>query len=495
MAALCTRLNALTERCAMFRFASYKQAETDLPKFGFSSIGSGMYRQAHDLWQLSKMGDGFALMRVAAEPEVFPEDEVHEAPGDRENLKQGCVDRYGVPVQIGQLVHYSLGGESVSGRVARAERGYLDVRLTNQLDSGVPADMVMVDRQAQLDPIEPPRESPIHDVDKQDKDNMGLHINPEKAAAFIGDFFSTYGAVLADSFQKILPKHTVEAMNALGDLRTARQATRTASWGSLEKFAGVGVADSVRKLVASGIEARRISKKHNVPFAVAAALRTEIASLPKDKVGLVLKAARKIEKVDDEHFSVIAKATEPRVAAAIARPILEYKIGKLQKTAVDDTAKDYWRAYFGDYGDQWVREIKRRVKADLMRAILVKQGVDDTAAEYWSDYFGDYGDALVDEVDRSVKEKSKVEAARKPMNSDATPMTLPQPVAKHDVFANTHIVAEESWGSNNRVALAVSGGVYQVLVRSGNAQKKVTAASQKEAIETYRKAVWAHCGV
>lgn len=412
----------------MFRFASYKEAETDLPKFGFSSVGSAMYRRGHDLWQLSKMGDGFALMRVAAEPEVFPEDEVHEAPGDRENLKMGCVDRYGVPVQIGHLVHYSLGGESVSGRVARAERGYLDVRLANQFDSGVPADMVMVDRQAQLDPIEPPRESPIHDVDKQDKDNMDLHINPEKAAAFIGDFFSAYGGDLANSFHRVLPRKTVEAINALGDMHHVRRATRTASWGSLEQFAGAETTDSVRKLIANGIKVRKESNS-------------------------------------------------------------------LHKQAVDDTAKAYWTAYFGDYGDQWVREIKRRVKADLMRAVLVKQGVDDTAAEYWSDYFGDYGDALVEEVDRSVKEKSKVEAARKPMNSDATPMTLPQPVAKHDVFANVHIVAEESWGNSNRVALAVSGGVYQVLVRSGNAQKKVTAASQKEAIETYRKAVWAHCGV
>lgn len=35
------------------------------------------------------------------------------------------------------------------------------------------------------------------------------------------------------------------------------------------------------------------------------------------------------------------------------------------KEAVDNTASDYWSDYFGDYGELWVRDIPRRIKAKL----------------------------------------------------------------------------------------------------------------------------------
>jgi hypothetical protein len=38
------------------------------------------------------------------------------------------------------------------------------------------------------------------------------------------------------------------------------------------------------------------------------------------------------------------------------------------KTAIDSTAKDYWSSYFGPYGKELVRDIKKRVLAALHTA-------------------------------------------------------------------------------------------------------------------------------
>lgn len=35
----------------------------------------------------------------------------------------------------------------------------------------------------------------------------------------------------------------------------------------------------------------------------------------------------------------------------------------MKRQALDNAAKDYWTAYFGEYGKAWVREIPRRIKA------------------------------------------------------------------------------------------------------------------------------------
>jgi hypothetical protein len=38
----------------------------------------------------------------------------------------------------------------------------------------------------------------------------------------------------------------------------------------------------------------------------------------------------------------------------------------MNKTALDDAAKAYWKDYFKDYGASWVRDIPRKIKASLM---------------------------------------------------------------------------------------------------------------------------------
>lgn len=510
----------VTEPSDMLRFASYDAAEQGLRQGHFERVGSAIYKHGHSLWQLSKLSDGYALVRVAAEPDVFEEDETHEAPGihSEEQLKMGSRDRYGVQVRPGDVVHYSLGGEPVMGRVVRAAYGYLDVRLDGQMDSGVPSDMTMVDRQRRAsghgeDPsIGIERDSPMHETDKSDKEQMGMHVNPEKAAAFIGQHFGSFGATLTDTFEQPIPRSVVAKLNRLAQMAKScaqcrgagcvqcmgRNATRIASWESLQKFAPQNVIYAVLDNIKAGMHARRASKVANIPFAVAYELREDIAPMPPQEARAIFSMAKNVRTatVDDAAFGELAGKVGPEFATHLAMHVLAYRNKALafQRVAVDQTAEDYWKAYFGDYGAQWVREIKRRVKADLMQVMLVKQGVDETAAKYWSNYFGDYGEKLVEEVDRASKKK-EVTAARKPMNADATPMPLPQPVARRDIFAGANIIAEEAW-ENNRVALAkTASGAFQVLIRSGNAQKAETATSHHDAITKFRKAVYAHCGI
>jgi len=41
----------------------------------------------------------------------------------------------------------------------------------------------------------------------------------------------------------------------------------------------------------------------------------------------------------------------------------------MEKIAVDQAAKDYWSNYFKEYGQMWVRNIPRRIKAEVRRAM------------------------------------------------------------------------------------------------------------------------------
>jgi hypothetical protein len=498
------------------RFASYASAVENLERSGFERLGSAFYKQGHALWQLSKASDGYSLVRVAAEPEVFEEDKVKEAPGlhEHEQLKMGSRDRYGVPIQLGALVHYSLGGEPAVGRVVRAAYGYLDVRLNDQVDSGVPSDLVMVDRRAAVDEnlslgIE--RDSPEHEVDSGDKEQMNMHLNPEKVAAFVEQHFCSFGATLVDAFEQTVPRTLVAKVNKLAQEAKAcetctgkgcekcmgRQATRIASWESLQQFAAKPVLRAIVDAVQAGARARQASKVANIPFALAYELRDAIAAVPAHEARAILATAKNVRTatLDDAAYGELVGRLGADRALHLASCVLDCRNKKLafQRVAVDQTAEDYWTAYFGDYGEQWVREIKRRVKADFVRVALLKQGVDQTAAEYWSNYFGDYGDKLVDEVDRSTKSKKDVTAAvKRPMGT--SPMLLPQSVPRRDIFVGANIIAEESW-EGNRVAIAkAASGAFQVLIRSGNAQKVEVLPSQREAVAAFRKAVYAHCG-
>jgi len=50
----------------------------------------------------------------------------------------------------------------------------------------------------------------------------------------------------------------------------------------------------------------------------------------------------------------------------------------MKKTALDEAAKSYWKLLYGEYGEQLVRDIPRRIKAALFANSKVAS-IDDTA--------------------------------------------------------------------------------------------------------------------
>ena len=83
-------------------------------------------------------------------------------------------------------------------------------------------------------------------------------------------------------------------------------------------------------------------------------------------------------------------------------------LARLPRRAVDEAAKRYWKTYFGPYGDTWVSDVRKRLKADLLRASL-KNAVDDSAVDYYADYYGEYGKELTEEKARDIKKKAGVQ--------------------------------------------------------------------------------------
>lgn len=50
----------------------------------------------------------------------------------------------------------------------------------------------------------------------------------------------------------------------------------------------------------------------------------------------------------------------------------------MKKTALDDAAKAYWKLLYGEYGEQLVRDIPRRIKAALFAKSKIA-AIDDDA--------------------------------------------------------------------------------------------------------------------
>ena len=55
----------------------------------------------------------------------------------------------------------------------------------------------------------------------------------------------------------------------------------------------------------------------------------------------------------------------------------------LNKIAVDTNAEDYWTEYFKDtgYGKLWVRKIPKRVKAELLKSLSLRERTASSEAQ------------------------------------------------------------------------------------------------------------------
>lgn len=176
------------------------------------------------------------------------------------------------------------------------------------------------------------------------------------------------------------------------------------SWEEFTKVLGKDKVLEIRHAVANGMEVRLASKFVNLPFVVTADLLEDIRIIGKKsmrdvvdfvKMGKVSEAVTRFGKVASKVATLYKEAVEQG----------NYKI------AVDETAKAYWEAYYGDFGAQLVKEIKKRIRADIAFEWLVKHGVDQAAAEYWQNYFAEmgYGKALTEVLPKKLSPAKNTE--------------------------------------------------------------------------------------
>lgn len=117
--------------------------------------------------------------------------------------------------------------------------------------------------------------------------------------------------------------------------------------------------------------------------------------------------------VDDEDKGYLLKWLGSPVNAskypkALVKKVQEVLSSPVPKIAIDQAAAEYYKAYYGPFGESLVKEVKKRVKADLSKLWMVKQGVDEAAAEYWSAYYADTGYGA--DMTKDVKDRKKAQS-------------------------------------------------------------------------------------
>ena len=162
------------------------------------------------------------------------------------------------------------------------------------------------------------------------------------------------------------------------------------SWDQLDREYDKDTMEELRGYVAHGMKTRQASKFFNLPFVATADILEDAEVIGKKAMKDIVdrvKTGKADEAVEDYGTP----------AAKVASVYEEAKQG-LCKMAVDESAKAYWESYYGEYGEQLVKDVKKRVKADVAFEWLTKCGVDQACADYWQSYFteGGYGKALTE---------------------------------------------------------------------------------------------------
>jgi len=211
----------------------------------------------------------------------------------------------------------------------------------------------------------------------------------EAAADISNAYWGLWGASLVDNelLSNNIPSGIVARLGkvAKNTLKRDPLVPRVLKWSVLRKTFGSDVVDEIRKNISDGMKIRIASKYLNIPFVVTAELMDYFGDVNKQEFKSIInlvKAGQNREAT--RKFGSKARTTK--------RVYDHYSKSGYSKLAVDDQAKAYWEQYFGPFGVELTREIKKRVKADLISSWMRKNGVDEAAVEYWSSYYSDgYG--------------------------------------------------------------------------------------------------------
>jgi hypothetical protein len=220
-------------------------------------------------------------------------------------------------------------------------------------------------------------------------------VAPEDLSAV---YWGLFGASLVDD--KTLSSEIPRAIASRFNVTTRTNAGVTPQvydWEKLSKVFGEEKIAAIRKDISKGIQTRLASKYFNVPFLAAAEIVYDMDANHEDVRGAISMIRQGNRREAESRYG--------ELAVELSKVYDYYKNPVNRKLAIDTAAKDYWEAYMGPFGKEMVREIKKRVRADLAQAWLRKHGVDDAAAKYWSDYYGAYGAAWVSVVPKLISPK------------------------------------------------------------------------------------------
>jgi hypothetical protein len=195
-----------------------------------------------------------------------------------------------------------------------------------------------------------------------------------------------FGASLCDdlSLTSEIPKSIVARFNAC----VSNKAPQIKSWEELRTAFGEEAISSVRAAIAQGIKVRLASKYLDLPFVMTKDVMDVTAGIDSKFVKEMCSGIK-----NGKTAEVVKKFGKD--AVAVANIFEGFKKSGMTKLSVDDKAKKVWISFFGPYGSELVREIKRKVRADLAERWLQKNGCDSSASAYWSAYFGEYGSSWV----------------------------------------------------------------------------------------------------
>ena len=220
---------------------------------------------------------------------------------------------------------------------------------------------------------------------------LSQKIAAEKCVACLGLF----GADLVDdpTLNSDLPIGVVGRFNAAA---RDEAVPRIREWAELRRAFGEEKIAHARKAIGRGMQTRLTSKMWNLPFLMTSDIMDQFPSVPLERV------AQAVEFIRSTPPDRRVGSTMDFIARRVAKIFEEYSDPSSRRLAVDEKASAYWQSYYGPFGKELVREVQKRVRADLAGIWLRKNGVDEVAAEYWRKYFGEYGDKWVTVVPKKL---------------------------------------------------------------------------------------------
>ncbi len=210
-------------------------------------------------------------------------------------------------------------------------------------------------------------------------------------------FWGLFGSSLVDdkTLTSDIPKPIVSRFNASVNLDDDTLPV-VYSWEKLGRVFDEDKIRDIKKDISYGIQTRVVSKFLNIPFMAAADIVYDLGQSDRMQMKGALDLIR-----DGKRTTAIKKYG--RLAVELSKIYTKYlKPENRRIDAVDQSAVKYWESYLGPFGKEMIREVKKRVRADLAKEWLKRYGVDQEAADYWSAYYGAYGEDWVKVVPKKI---------------------------------------------------------------------------------------------